>query len=296
MIVEAPKYGARSRAAAISAPRLDAPTTNTMLRSTARGTGSWPSGGSAEGAREGLCTVTATGTSYPGERRSLAALRQRPVGQLLQGTPPLRPPRHRLRAPPDGRARPLEPPRCPRIAEPGAARAHAGPRRRPASGRVERDPLLLRRGHPVPARGPLRAGAGAPVAVLRAVLARAVHRRRAVLAPLRDRAHRGGPQGQARGRPEGPGRDGVASGRPRLSRRRAVLDRRHRPVRLHTRRRRGRVRSRALPGDPFLAVERRDAARARPHRRLSQPSHNCVKVRYHGFGCVTSSPPCVTES
>src|SRR5436190_1535075 len=38
MIVEAPKYGASSRAAAISAPRLDAPTTNTIRRIAPSGT------------------------------------------------------------------------------------------------------------------------------------------------------------------------------------------------------------------------------------------------------------------
>ena len=82
---------------------------------------------------------------------------------------------------------------------PGAARAHAGARRRPLARRVERDHVLLRRGHAVPARGPLRARPGAPVAVLRAVQPRAVHRGRALLGDRRDHAVRGRPGGQARG-------------------------------------------------------------------------------------------------
>jgi len=39
MIVEAPKYGASRRAAAISAPRLAAPTENAIVQSRQNGTG-----------------------------------------------------------------------------------------------------------------------------------------------------------------------------------------------------------------------------------------------------------------
>ena len=68
--------------------------------------------------------------------------------------------------------------------QPGLARADARPRRRPAAGRVERDPLVLRRRDRVRAERPLRARPGAPVAVLRAVPARADDRGRPLLAHL----------------------------------------------------------------------------------------------------------------
>ncbi len=48
-------------------------------------------------------------------------------------------------------------------------------------GRVERHPVLSRRGHAVPAGGPRRARAGAAVDVLRAVQPRAEHRDGALL-------------------------------------------------------------------------------------------------------------------
>ena len=49
MIVEAPKYGASSRAAEISAPRLEAPTVNTTARS-ASGRGRAPASAAVLGA------------------------------------------------------------------------------------------------------------------------------------------------------------------------------------------------------------------------------------------------------
>ena len=51
----------------------------------------------------------------------------------------------------------------------------------PLPPRVERHPLLPRRGHAVPPRGPLRKGAGPALGVLRAVLPRAEHRLAQVL-------------------------------------------------------------------------------------------------------------------
>src|SRR3977135_2834228 len=69
MIVEAPKYGASRRAAAISAPRLAAPTAKTTTRITAIGGGraTGTSGGSAcaaaggsAGARAGVTIRSAT--------------------------------------------------------------------------------------------------------------------------------------------------------------------------------------------------------------------------------------------
>ena len=115
------------------------------------------------------------------------------LGQLLQGPAAARASRHRLRAARARRRRPLEPPGAARRAEPGAARADAGARRRPLARRVERDPLVLRRGHAVPARGSIRAGAGAAVDVLRAVRPRAVHRGRALLGRSSPAARRRAP-------------------------------------------------------------------------------------------------------
>ena len=84
----------------------------------------------------------------------------------------------------DGRRRPLEPPGRARRAEPGAARADARARRRPLARRVERDHLVPRPTGPRTSRTTARAGAGAAVAVLRAVRPRAEHRGGAFLADL----------------------------------------------------------------------------------------------------------------
>ena len=93
-------------------------------------------------------------------------------------------------------------------------------RRRPASRGVERDPLVSRRGDGVRARRTLRARAGAPVDVLRAVRPRAVHRRRpppharsASSTRIADTEQR------RRARLRGARRDGGASRRARVLRR-----------------------------------------------------------------------------
>ena len=64
-------------------------------------------------------------------------------------------------------------------------------------------------------------------------------------------------------------RDGAAPRRAGLPRRRAVLDRRHLALRVHARRARGRLRPRAVSGDPSLARARSRTAGARRDRRLS---------------------------
>ncbi len=169
---------------------------------------------------------------------------------------------HRLRAPRTRRRRPLRPARGARPSESGPAHPDAGARRRPAAGRIERDHVLLRRGHAADPRGPLRTRPGAAVDVLRAVQPRAVHRGGAVLADRRDRALR------VRAR-----RPSAAAARPRwgqwstsagpdVPRRRALHDRRHRPLRLYPRRAGGRVRARAYP-----------AIRAWLGRVAAQPGH-----------------------
>ena len=100
------------------------------------------------------------------------------VRQLLDPTG------HRVRATRGGRRQTRGPPRAAGRAQPGAAGPDARARRRPLAGRVRSDPLLPRRGHALPARGPISARPGPAVAVLRAVLARAVHRRRPLLGGL----------------------------------------------------------------------------------------------------------------
>ena len=60
-----------------------------------------------------------------------AALQLGRLGQLLQGPAAVRQARDRVRAPRGRRVRPLRPPRAARRAEPGAAGADAGARRRP---------------------------------------------------------------------------------------------------------------------------------------------------------------------
>ena len=57
----------------------------------------------------------------------------------------------------------------------------------------------------------------------------------------------------------------------RLLRRRTLLDRRHRPLRLHPRRARRRLRPGAVPRAPRLADTRGGAARIHRHHRLARP-------------------------
>ena len=75
------------------------------------------------------------------------------------------------------------------------------PRRRPAARRVERDPLVLRRGHAARPGGSLRAREGAAVAVLRAVRPRAHDRGRAVLGGVLGVAAAGRPRSRRDARP-----------------------------------------------------------------------------------------------
>ena len=94
-----------------------------------------------------MARVPLAGTSWiPGEGglELSAAVRLRRLGELLQGAPPPRPPRARVRALSAGRCRPLEPHGRPRRAEPRASGAHPRPRRRTAARRVGRDPLVPR--------------------------------------------------------------------------------------------------------------------------------------------------------
>ena len=84
----------------------------------------------------------------------------------------------------------------------------AGARRRHRADRIQRDPVLPRRRHAVRAAWPGGAGAGAAVAVLRAVQPRAVHRRGALHPPFPA-------TGQPAPRRAAPAR----AGRPRRSRR-----------------------------------------------------------------------------
>ena len=162
----------------------------------------------AEG--EEPAATTAAGSSEAGSRAARRALaepdlreccrasvRQPGLGQLLQGPPALRPPGARVRAAHGRRRRPLGPAGLARRAEPGAPRADARPRRRAAARRVRRHPLVLRRGHPVRSERAPRAGADAPVDVLRAVRPRACDRRRPLLARLLRAA--GGVRRPARG-------------------------------------------------------------------------------------------------
>ena len=67
------------------------------------------------------------------------------LGQLLQGAAAARAPRDPLRAPRAGRRRPLHRAEVLGRAEPGAARADAGARRRPPARGVQRDHLVPRR-------------------------------------------------------------------------------------------------------------------------------------------------------
>ncbi len=145
------------------------------------------------------------------------------------------------------RDRPLEPRRSPGRQEPGPARADARARRRRAPRRVERDPLVPRRRHGVRARRPARAGPRAPVDVLRAVRGGAEHRGRAVLdldprAARRARRRAGGEMARRHPRAR---RDRGSPGGQRVARRRRVLGRRHLRLRVHARRRGGRLRPRA---------------------------------------------------
>src|SRR5690349_10067160 len=107
-----------------------------------------------------------------------APLQLRDLRQLLQGAPPCGAARRSTRARRAERRRSLEPRRGARQPEPGPSRADARPRRRTATRRVERDPLVSRRRHQVRPNRSLRARAGAAMAVLRAVPGRAVARRR----------------------------------------------------------------------------------------------------------------------
>ena len=145
-----------------------------------------------------------------------APLQQPGVGQLLQGSAPLRAPRDRVRDARGGRRRSLEPRRADRGLEPGAASADAGARRRPPARGVERDPVVLRRGNALRPGRSVRPGARPPVAVLRAVRARAVDRGGAVpedvLGPAG--ALRGAARGAARARHESAGGAGAGPGRP----------------------------------------------------------------------------------
>ena len=68
MIVEAPKYGASRRAAAISAPRLPAPTTNTMNRNCNAG------GGGGAGGSRGADAPTSLPASGAVSRSGVVAL------------------------------------------------------------------------------------------------------------------------------------------------------------------------------------------------------------------------------
>ena len=170
------------------------------------------------------------------------------------------------------------PRRAPRWAEPRRFGCRRSSSTTAAPGRVERDSLVLRRGHPVPPGGPFRPGEGAPVDVLRAVLARAEHRGRPLLGLLRSRAAvSGGARDEASRRIHRARRDRGAAGQRRVPRRRPVHDRRHRALRVYARRPRGRLRPRPLPGDHRLARSRRRPGRAHTdhslsRRRLSRPS------------------------
>ncbi|CAA9491577.1 MAG: Glutathione S-transferase, unnamed subgroup, partial [uncultured Solirubrobacteraceae bacterium] len=192
-----------------------------------------------------------------------AAVQLARLGQLLQGPPAPGAPRSRLRRPRARRRRPHRSAGSPRRTESGAADPDARPRRRPSHRGVQRDPDVLRRGHALPPRGPLRARAGPPVAVLRAVQPRAVSRGRPLLGRLRraSPASGGGRGAPRRGLPDA----GRARAPPRsapLPGRRALHGRRHRAVRLHPRRSRGRLRPRALSRHQPLA--RAGGRRGRP--------------------------------
>ncbi len=125
--------------------------------------------------------------------------------------------------------------------------------------------FYLAEGNRLPAGGPARARAGAAVDVLRAVQPRAVHRGRALLAPRgRDRVEARPARREDGARLRGARGDGDAPARADVLRRRALLDRRHRALRLHARGARGRLRSRALSVGRRLARARSRAARHVP--------------------------------
>ena len=178
-----------------------------------------------------------------------------------------------VRAADGRRRRPLEPARAARRAEPGAPRADARPRRRPAARRVGRDPLVLRRGHALRPGRPLRAGAGAPVDVLRAVRPRAGDRRRALLARVLGPA--GGVRRAARGadrrRLPGARRDGARTstgGEFFVGDGRRSPTSRSTPTR--TSRDEGGFDLARIPAIRGVARPRRGDAGARPDRRLSR--------------------------
>ena len=140
-----------------------------------------------------------------------------------------------------------------RRAQPGAARPDARARRRPLARRVGRDPLVLRRRHALRPRQIAYARAQVlqwmffeqydhepAIAVARFWLA---YSGRPEAFETASRRADGGRLPRAR-------RDGAAPGRARVARRRRHDARRHRALRVHARRGRGRFRARALPGDP----------------------------------------------
>ena len=94
------------------------------------------------------------------------------------------------------------------------------------------------------------------------------------------------------GRPRGAGRDGAAAGRPPVPGRRPLHDRRHRPLRLHPRRGRGRLRSRRLSGRARLA--RPGGGPARPRRRSPPADHGRgrpLRVTSRRAGAVRRGQP-----
>ena len=147
------------------------------------------------------------------------------------------------------RRRPLEPARAARRAEPGAARADARARRRPRRSR-ESGAILWYFGEGtrfVP-DDRVRARAGAAVDVLRAVRPRAGDRGRALLGRVLRPCRRRSPSGSRSAWPRATGRSRRWSGTSRSGEwfvGDGHVARRHRALRLHARRARGRLRARA---------------------------------------------------